>query len=213
MFHDREDAGRQLAAVLRDRPWNKLLVVAIPCGGAITGAALARELGAEFDVVLSAKLQAPDQREQAIGAITENGTLYLNDANDEGASIPDEYIHREKEHQSSILATRRQAIRKVKPRALVAGRSVVVTDDGVATGSTMIAALQAIRSHEPRELIVAVPVAPADKIRLLEQYCDRVVCLLPATRFLSVGQFYEAFPSVDQSQVIHVLKKLQSLHD
>lgn len=210
MFRDREDAGRQLAAMLRDQPWNNLLVVAIPCGGAITGAALASELGAELDVVLSAKLRAQDQPELAIGAITENGNLYLIDANDEGASIPDDYIHREKEHQSAILAARRQAIRKVKPRALIAGRSVIVTDDGVATGATMIAALQEIRSHEPLELIVAVPVAPADRIRLLREHCDRVVCLLPATRFLTVGQFYEDFPQVDQSQVLHVLKKLQA---
>jgi predicted phosphoribosyltransferase len=210
MFHDREDAGRQLAAALRDRQWNEPLVMAIPRGGAITGAALASELGAEFDVVLSAKLRAPGHPELAIGAITENGTLYLGDVDDEAASIPDEYIHREKVYQSAMLAERRQVIRQIKPRASIAGRSVIVTDDGVATGSTMIAALQAIRSQEPREIIAAVPVAPADRIRLLKQFCDRVVCLLPATRFLSIGQFYENFPAIDDGQVIHVLKKLRA---
>lgn len=210
MFHDREEAGCQLAAALRDHAWHDLLVLAIPCGGAITGAALARELGAEFDVVLSAKINAHDQPKLAIGAITESGNLYLSDVNDEGATIPDDYIHREKEHQSSMLAARRQAIRKVKPRARIAGRSVVVTDDGVATGSTMIAALQAIRAQEPKELIAAVPVAPSDRIRLLQQHCDHVVCLSPATRFQSVGQFYDEYPPVDLSQVIHILQHRQA---
>jgi predicted phosphoribosyltransferase len=211
MFRNREEAGCQLAAALRGPQWHEPLVLAIPCGGAVTGAALAGELGAEFDVVLAAKLRAPGQAELTIGAISENGTLYQSNLDDEGATIPDEYIHREKEHQASMLASRRQALRQVKPRAAIAGRSVIVVDDGVATGSTLIAALQATRSQEPKELVAAVPVAPADRIRLLEQYCDRVVCLLPAQRFQSVGQYYEDYSPVDLSQVIHLLKKLQAI--
>jgi hypothetical protein len=207
MFRDREDAAHQLSAALRPFEIKNPLVLAIPCGGVVIGAILARELGAELDVILSHKLRAPDHPEQAIGAVSESGDLYLNDIDDETASIPDDYIHQEKQHQLSILANRGEAIRQIRAKALIAGRSVIVADDGIATGSTMTAALQVVRAQEPAALIVAIPVAPMDQIRQLERYCDRVVCLLSARRQGAVGQFYEEFPSVDEGLVIHILKK------
>ena len=101
-------------------------------------------------------------------------------------------------------------MRRVKPKASIVNRSVIVADDGVATGSTMMAALQTIRALGPAELVVAVPVAPADRIKALERYCDRVVCLLPAGNFLAVGQFYKEFPTVDDEQVIQILKEFRA---
>jgi putative phosphoribosyl transferase len=206
MFRDREDAARQLAAKLRDYEFKAPLVLAIPRGGVITGAVLAREIGAELDVVLSRKLRAPNQPELAFGAISENGEMYLNGDAAEASGVTDEYFHQEKECQLAVIACRKQRMRRVRPKSLIQGRSVIVTDDGVATGSTMIAALQTVRSQQPAELIVAVPVAPADRVRDLEKFCDEVVCLCPAEHFWSVGQFYEKFPTVEDDQVVEILR-------
>jgi len=210
IFQSREDAARQLAARLREYEFKNPLVLAIPRGGVVTGAVLAREIGAELDVVLSRKLRAPDQLELAFGAIAENGEVYVIEDVDEKTGVSDEYFHREKEYQLSIINARKESLRRIRTKAPVEGRVVIVTDDGIATGSTMMAALKTIRSHEPAHLIVAVPVAPLDRIRLLEQYCDEVVCLLPAGHFWSVGQYYEEFPIIDDDQVIDILKKFSA---
>ena len=207
MFRDREDAARQLAAKLHEFKFKDPLVLAIPRGGVVSGAVLAREIGAELDVVLSRKLRAPDQSELAIGAISENGDVYLNEDAAEAAGVTDEYFHREKKYQSAIIAERKQRVRLVRPEAPVTGRSVIMTDDGIATGSTMMAALQTVQSHDPAELIVAVPVAPADRLHDLEKHCNKVVCLLPARNFWAVGQFYENFPTVEDKQVLEILRE------
>jgi len=152
-------------------------------------------------------LRAPDQSELAIGAISENGDVYLNEDAAEAAGVTDEYFHREKKYQSAIIAERKQRVRLVRPEAPVTGRSVIMTDDGIATGSTMMAALQTVQSHDPAELIVAVPVAPADRLHDLEKHCNKVVCLLPARNFWAVGQFYENFPTVEDKQVLEILRE------
>lgn len=204
MFRNREDAACQLATMLRDREFTNVLVLAIPRGGVVTGAVLAREIGAELDVVLARKLRAPDEPELAIGAISETGSVYLNE--DAAEAVTDEYFHQEKEHQMAIIAERKQRVRRVRPAALVTGRSVIITDDGIATGSTMMAVLQTVRAHNPAELIVAIPVAPADRIHDLEMHCNEVVCQLPARHFWSVGQFYQDFPTVEDEQVLEILR-------
>ena len=137
MFRDREDAAGQLAAMLRDHEFKNPLVLAIPRGGILTGAVLAREIPAELDVVLSRKLRAPDQPELAIGAISETGEVYVNEEAAEAAGVTDEYFHREKEYQLSVIDRRKKDVRRVRPEAPMAGRSVIVTDDGIATGSTV----------------------------------------------------------------------------
>jgi putative phosphoribosyl transferase len=207
MFRDREGAAHQLADKLRDYPFKNPLVLAIPRGGVVTGAVLAREIGAELDVVLSRKLRAPDQPELAIGAISETGEVYVNEDAAEAAGVSDEYFHREKEYQLSIIDRRKRLVRSVRSEAATTGRSVIVADDGIATGSTMMAALQTVRPYKPAELIVAVPVAPADRISAFEQYCDKVVCLLRAKHFWAVGQFYEDFPTIEDEQILDILKE------
>jgi predicted phosphoribosyltransferase len=207
MFRDREDAAGQLAEKLRQHMFKNPLVLAIPRGGVVTGAVLARKIGGELDVVLSRKLRAPDQPEFAIGAISETGEVYVNEEAAEAAGVTDEYFHQEKEYQLSVIAARKERLRGAHPKASIQGRTVIVTDDGIATGSTMMAALQTVRSQQPAELIVAVPVAPADRIKALEENCDKVVCLLPARHFWAVGQFYEDFPTVEDDQVLAILKE------
>ncbi len=207
-FRNREDAALQLAEILKGRPWSDPLVLAIPRGGVLIGAVLARQLGAECDVVLSRKLRAPGQPELAIGAIAEDGLVFLDRLAEEISSsrVEADYLAKEKRHQLAEIARRQKLFRAIRPQASVAGRSVIVTDDGIATGSTMLAALQVVKAQGPRELIVAVPVAPPDEVPEIRAACDDVICLLTPRHFWSIGEFYEDFTQVDDAQVIEVLR-------
>lgn len=207
MFRDREDAARQLAQKLKGRPWHDLLVLAIPRGGVVTGAVLARELSAELDVVLSRKLRAPGQPELALGAISEDGRVYFNHHAQGYLDEMKEYLAAERRHQLSEIARRKKLFRNVRPQAPVAGRSVIVTDDGIATGSTMIAALQAVKTHNPREVIVAVPVAAPDRLEEVRRWCDEVVCLLSPEVFWAIGEFYADFSQVEDEEVVELLRE------
>src|SRR5262245_1226086 len=177
MFRNREDAARRLAARLKGRPLVAPLVLAIPRGGVVTGAALARELGAELDVVLSRKLRTPGHPELAMGAVSEAGHLYLAPHAGLPVDVLGEAFEFERAFQLAELERRRGLYRAARPPARAAGRSVIVTDDGIATGSTMLAALRTARAQRPRELIVAVPVAPPDRIGEVREHCNEVVCL------------------------------------
>jgi putative phosphoribosyl transferase len=206
MFRDRTDAGRRLAARLRGRELHDPLVLAIPRGGVVTGAALAQELGAELDVILARKLRAPGQPELAIGAVSEDGKVYVSPFASAYREIPERYLADERRHQLAEIGRRQRLFRGVRPRASIAGRSVIVTDDGIATGSTMIAALRAIKAERPREVIVAVPVASPDRLEEVHRWCDRVVCLLCPEEFWAIGQFYQDFTQVEDGEVVELLR-------
>ena len=205
MFRDREDGARQLARRFQGRELHDPLVLGIPRGGVVTAAVLARELDAELDVVLSRKLRAPEQPELAIGAICEDGHVWINPAAQGIIASHPGYLAEERRRQMAEIDRRRRLFRAVRPKASVADRSVIVTDDGIATGSTMMAALQTVKPQKPRELIVAVPVASPDRIQGILRWCDDVVCLLAPEEFWSIGQFYEDFSQVEDEQVISLL--------
>jgi predicted phosphoribosyltransferase len=207
MFRDREDAARQLAARLKGRALHDPVVLAIPRGGVVTGAVLARELGAELEVVLSRKLRAPLQPELAVGAVSEDGRVYLNQHAREVLDLTEDYLAEERRHQLGEIARRKKLFRGVRPQTPVTERSVVVTDDGIATGATMIAALQVVRTQRPRELIVAVPVASPDRLEAVRCWCDDVVCLLCPEEFWAIGQFYEDFTQVEDKQALALLRQ------
>lgn len=207
MFRDRIDAARQLAEVVQPRHLKNPLVLGIPRGGAVTAAVLAEEIGAEMDVVLARKLRAPDAPEYAIGAISETGEVYFNHAVHQVPGLSDEYVHQECQFQLQEIERRKKMFRAVRPAAPIAGRSVIVTDDGIATGSTMIAALQATRVQNPLSLVVAIPVASPDRLREVRHWCDDVVCLLTPRFFYAVGQFYEAFEPVSDEEVVELLRR------
>lgn len=211
MFRDREDGARQLAVFLKSRSLRRPLVLAIPRGGVVTGAVLAGELHADLDVVLSRKLRAPDQPELAIGAIAEDGQIYLNE-NAKELQISKSYLTEESSRQLAEIERRKKLFRSVMPLAPIQGRSIILTDDGIATGSTMIAALHVVKSLQPHEVWVAVPVAPPERIRELRTLCDDVICLLQPEYFMAVGQFYQTFQSVEDSQVVEILRQFKSHH-
>jgi predicted phosphoribosyltransferase len=207
MFRDRQDAGRRLAQRLKGRPFQDPLVLAIPRGGLVIGAALARELGAELDVVLARKLRAPGQPELALGAVGEDGRVVLNHGAEEVLGGADDYLAEEIAFQLSLLARRRARLRAVRPPAPVAGRSVILTDDGIATGATLTAALKVVKAQGPRELIVAVPVACAAVLDGLRPLCDEIFCLHSPHRLWAVGQWYEEFHEVEDQQVLDILRQ------
>jgi putative phosphoribosyl transferase len=206
-FHDRDEAGWQLVERLRGSRVEKPLVLAIPRGGVEVGAAIARGLGAELDVVLSRKLRSPHQPELAIGAVTENGEIYLNHFASAMTDVGSSFIETERRRQLDEIERRKTAIRSVRPRAQIAGRTVILTDDGIATGATMIAALKMVRAAGARELIVAVPVGAPDRIDALRPLCDRVICLFEPIDFWAVGQFYRNFEQVSDTRVIELLRE------
>ncbi len=203
-FTDRADAARQLAAALAHLKGQRPLVLAIPRGAVPMGRIIADELQGDYDVVLVRKLGAPGNPELAIGAVDETGWSYVTDyAASTGADRA--YLTREKEKQLEVLRTRRRQYSPVHPPIDPSGRIVVVIDDGIATGSTMIAALHALRAKSPQKLICAVPVAAPDALRKLADYADAVICLEQPPFFHAVGQFYDHFPQVDDREVIAVL--------
>jgi predicted phosphoribosyltransferase len=207
-FDDRQDAGERLAERLRELPLHDPLVLAIPRGGIEIGAPIARGLGAELDVVLSRKLAAPDRPELALGAISETGTVHLNAYGTEIEKTDRDYVERERRRQVAAIERGRRLFRAVRPQAPVAGRSVILTDDGIATGSTMIAAIDTVRAGRPREIIVAVPVSATDRLAEIEGLCDRVVCLTEPRMLLAVGRFYRDFGQVSDARAVQLLREL-----
>jgi predicted phosphoribosyltransferase len=207
MFQDRADAAYRLAGKLKGRALQNPLVLAIPRGGVVTGAVLAKELDAELDVCLSRKLRAPGQPEAAVGAIAEDGNVYLSRHARKIQGLTVEYLAQERHYQLAEIARRKRLFRSIRSPAPIAGCSVIVTDDGIATGATMIAALHVIMEQQPVETIVAVPVAHPDRLAEVRQWCDDVVCLLKSRRFSAVSQAYADFRQVDDEQVAEILRR------
>jgi len=205
VFRDREDAAWRLARRLKDRQLTDPLVLAIPRGGVVTGAVLAAELGAELDVVLARKLRAPGRPELALGAVSEDGDVYLDALARKAPGVTEEYLCAERAYQLGEIARHRRLFRAVRPETHVSGRSVIVTDDGMATGSTMLAALRVLNTRTPHEIIVAVPVAPRDTVQLIRGQCSQVECLLSLIEFDGVGPFYRIFGQVTDEDVVRLL--------
>jgi putative phosphoribosyl transferase len=205
-FQNRSQAGKLLAEELTYLKDKKAVVLGIPRGGIVVAKYLAREIGADLDIVISRKLGAPNQSELAVGALAESGEVYLNQYVVNELGVSESYIEEEKERQMAEIKRRSQLIRSVLPRMPLKDRVVLITDDGVATGATMQAAVWAIRREKPRKLIVAIPVASEEAVTRLAQDVDELVCLRMPANFMAVGQFYYQFSQVTDEEVLEILK-------
>jgi predicted phosphoribosyltransferase len=210
-FRDRRDAGRQLAERLREyRGRPDVLVLALPRGGVPVGFEVARALGAPLDVLVVRKLGLPGNEELAMGAIASGEVRVLNPDVVEQLRIPEPVIERVAAQEQLELERREELFRGGRAGIDPAGRTVILVDDGLATGSTMKAAIQALRQRHPAEIVVAVPAAPAQTCREMGDLADRVVCLLQPTTFGGVGEWYLDFRQTSDGEVRSLLEAAQT---
>ncbi|MDN5869808.1 MAG: phosphoribosyltransferase [Nitrococcus sp.] len=203
MFKDRADAALQLAQRLRHLEGEHPLVLAIPRGAVPMARLIADALGGELDIVLVHKLGAPGNPEYAIGAVSADGSVAISEQG--RALCSKDYIDREVGAQLRILRARYRRYSVVRPPIDPSGRLVIVVDDGVATGATMLAALQALRQREPRRLIAALGVAPPETLRRIEAQADAIACLAAPSPFFAVGQYFADFRQVSDDEVVELL--------
>lgn len=206
-FQDRLDAGHQLAKALAPYQGQHPLVLAIPRGAVPMARVVAEALDGELDVVLVRKIGAPDWAEFAVAAVDESGWVYRN------PQVPDSpnlraHIAVQREVELERIRQRRAQYIPGRGPAAVQGRTVIVVDDGLATGATMIAALHGLRQQGPAKLVCAVPVAPPEVLERVRHLVDAVVCLHPAPELHAVGQFYADFGQVEDAEAIAALQKV-----
>jgi len=205
LFNDRRDAGAQLADRLGDLLREDPVLLAIPRGGVVVAYEVAKRRGVPMDVIVIRKIGHPGNEEYAIGAVSATST-FIHPVHSRG--VPQEYIDRQ------IVARQREAqdkyreLRGDKPPLDLRGKTAVLVDDGVATGSTMIMAIMVVRGMGARRVAVAVPVAPPDSVRRLEEVADEVVFLLQPEGFMAIGQFYRDFQQVPTQEARRLLEEL-----
>jgi len=214
MFTDRRDAGIQLAEKLKHyKSCKGVLILALPRGGAVTGLEIARAIGAPLDVLIVRKIGFPYQLELAIGAVSETGAVVLNQRIISEGGVTKKYI------EDEISAQKKEIDRRIKlyrgGRRLgfeeVEGKTIILVDDGVATGATMKAAIATLKKENIKRLIVAVPVSPPETADDLRAMADEFVCLYTPTDFMAVGNYYRNFAQVTDEEVTEILRESDAL--
>ncbi len=207
-FRNRTEAGRRLAeklAAYADRP--DILVLALPRGGVPVGYEVARALGAPLDVFLVRKLGVPGYEELAMGAVATGGVRVLNDEIVQGLGISEHAIDAAVGREMQELARRERLYRGDRPPPDVAGRTVILVDDGLATGATMRAAIRALRPQHPTRIVVAVPTASPDTAEALKAEADDVFCATTPEPFFAVGHWYDDFTQTTDEEVRELLAR------
>lgn len=209
-FHNRTDAGHQLADGLQEFAGRDDVVVhALPRGGVPVGFEVAQRLGAPLDVIVVRKLGVPGHEELAMGAIASGDVTVRNDDVIGGLGIDDDTVERVAVREREELRRREQRFRGDRDTPSVEGKTVIVVDDGIATGSTVRAAVQALRRRKPARIVVAMPVAPREACGELEELADDVVCLQTPAPFMAVGAWYEDFRQTTDDEVRDLLDRAE----
>lgn len=208
-FTDRVEAGRLLARELIHLKDRRCVVLGVPRGGIIPARELAQALNGDLDVVLSHKLRTPGHSELAMGAIAEGGVAFVDPKIVQMLGVRNQQIEEEKAQQLDELNRRAVQIRRVRPKVSLKDRLVIITDDGVATGATTMAAVLSVGQEKPQRLILALPVGAEDSLARLAQKADETICLRMPPNFMAVGQFYERFDQVSDEEMLSILRKVQ----
>ena len=207
VFQDRKEAGRKLADKLAKYTDEKeIIVLALPRGGVAIGAEIAKKIGASLNVIITRKIRFPGEPEFAIGAIAENGKVALDDQIVKRYNIAQSYLDEEICIQKAELERRLIAYRDGKKLTFIKGKTVILVDDGVATGFTIIAAINALKDEGVKKLIVAVPVSPQDTFLKLKGLVDEIICLETPEDFLAIGDFYYDFEQLTDEEVMQLIQ-------
>lgn len=206
LFKDRQHAGKLLANILEKyRDNHHVVVIGLPRGGVVTAYEVAKQLNLPLDIICARKIGAPYNPEFAIGAITETGDSFLNQEVIDRLDIPKEYIDETIKKESAESARRVEAYKKNRLPTNLSGKTVILVDDGIATGATMKASIKTAKKKGAKKIIVAAPVAAPDTLNEIESEVNEVVCLAAPIFFQAVGQFYERFDQTTDEEVIALL--------
>ncbi len=206
IFANRKDAGMQLAEKLLEYMGEETMVLGIPRGGVIVAHELQQRLECRLGIIVTRKLGFPGNPEYGIGAVAHDGTFVISDAAARNPQVTAEYLEQEKKRQMAEIERRMRAY-GASPSDDLSDTNVIVVDDGIATGMTVLVALRFLRKANPKTLVLAVPVAPRDTINKLKTEADHVICLHSPTMFFAVGQFYRDFDQISDEQVIAILQQ------
>ena len=208
IFTDRKDGGKQLVSKLENyKDREGVLVLALPRGGVVIGYEVAYHLNCPLDVIIVRKLGAPENSELAIGAISETGTVILNESVISSYGVQNEYITDEILRQKVIIEKRVNMYRKGKRISDLKRKIIILVDDGAATGATLKVAISTLKTEDIEKLIVAIPVAPPDAVDDLRSMVDELVCLSIPYEFFAVGQYYQNFEQITDNEVVEILEK------
>lgn len=210
-FESRRDAGRKLAKKLSERSFENPLILALPRGGVPVAYEVANALGAQMDLLFVKKIGAPGWPEYGIGAVVDgaNPQMVLTEEIVSQLKPSPDYIEAEMQRQLQEIARRRLTYLGDRQPIDLKDRTVIIVDDGIATGGTVKAALKGVRQNKPRKIILAVPVAPLSTLEELSDQCDEIICLHTPTPFGAVGAFYRDFNQTDDSEVISLMSEMQ----
>ncbi len=206
-FRDRSEAGQKLADKLNHFRGLEPLILAVPRGGVIVAEPVCNYLGGELDLIITRKIGAPYQSELAIGAVSGDGLIMLNDQLVSRLNVDYEYINKRAGKEQKEIRRRMNDYRGNQLMPEVDGRLVILIDDGVATGYTLLAALRSLQKKQPAKLILAVPIGPADTFSILDHEVDELIFIDAPAHFAAVGQFYRDFSQVDDQEVKIILEK------
>lgn len=209
MFQDRVESGRRLAERLRGYAGEDIVLIAIPRGGVVVAAEVSKALKAPLDIIIPRKIGAPQNEELAIGAVAGPNEVIINWPLVSSLNISDEYIKTATERELREIERRRKLYLGDSPELKITGKTAVIIDDGLATGSTARAAIKAAKAKNPRKVILAVPVAPQETVDQLTREVDELICLLVPPYFYAVGQFYQQFEQVTDIQVVDILSQFK----
>lgn len=207
LFRDRVDAGKKLGSAMKQLGGCGVVVLGLPRGGVVVASEVADALGASLDVIVTRKIGAPGEPEYALGAVAQDGEVIIDRQAAESLGVSREYIDAEIGRKRKEVKERTNRFRGDTPFPSLEGKVVVVVDDGMATGSSVEAAIMYLKKRRPKELIVAVPVAPADVVRALADGGTKVICLETPEPFFSIGEFYEDFGQVEDDEVRWILER------